>query len=64
MIRLLATDLDGTLLQTGGTVSQENVQALARAAEEGLDVVFVTGRPPRWMTDISEAYTLISLLNR
>ena len=52
MIRLLATDLDGTLLQSGGTVSDENVKALARAAEEGLDVVFVTGRPPRWMTDI------------
>jgi Cof subfamily protein (haloacid dehalogenase superfamily) len=55
VIRLLATDLDGTLLQTGGTVSEENVQALARAAQEGLDIVFVTGRPPRWMTDISAA---------
>ena len=52
MIRLLATDLDGTLLQTGGTVSQDNVEALARAKDEGLDVVFVTGRPPRWMTEI------------
>ena len=52
MIRLLATDLDGTLLQSGGTVSEENVRALGRAAEEGLDVIFVTGRPPRWMTDI------------
>ena len=54
MIRLLATDLDGTLLQSGGTASQETVQALARAANEGLDIVFVTGRPPRWMTDISD----------
>jgi Cof subfamily protein (haloacid dehalogenase superfamily) len=52
VIRLLATDLDGTLLQSGGTVSQENVKALALAAKEGLDVIFVTGRPPRWMTDI------------
>lgn len=52
MIRLLATDLDGTLLQSGGTASEESVMALARAAQEGLDVVFVTGRPPRWMREI------------
>ena len=52
MTRLLATDLDGTLLQTGGTISEVNRDALARAREEGLDVVFVTGRPPRWMSEI------------
>ncbi len=54
MTRLLASDLDGTLLQTGGTISQTNVDAIARATSSGLDVVFVTGRPPRWMQDISE----------
>lgn len=54
MTRLLATDLDGTLLQTGGTISPRNFAALARAREEGLDVVFVTGRPPRWMSEIPE----------
>ena len=54
MTRLLATDLDGTLLQTGGTISEVNRAALARAREEGLDVVFVTGRPPRWMSEIFE----------
>lgn len=53
MTRLLASDLDGTLLQSGGTVSQENIQAIARARAEGLDVLFVTGRPPRWMYEIS-----------
>lgn len=52
MTRLFATDLDGTLMATGGTVSPENVQALARAKEHGVEVVFVTGRPPRWMADI------------
>ena len=54
MTRLLATDLDGTLLQTGGTISNRNIQALARARDEGLDVIFVTGRPPRWMSEIPE----------
>ena len=54
MTRLLASDLDGTLLQTGGTISQTNVDAIARATAEGLDIVFVTGRPPRWMDNIAE----------
>ena len=31
MTRLIASDLDGTFLQTGGTVSPENVAAIARA---------------------------------
>lgn len=52
MIRLLATDLDGTLLQSSGTISQENLNSLAKAKNEGLQVVFVTGRPPRWMDTI------------
>ena len=54
MTRLLASDLDGTLLQTGGSISEENVHALARAKAAGLDIVFVTGRPPRWMHSIAE----------
>ncbi len=54
MTRLLATDLDGTLLQTGGTLSEFNRSALNRAREAGLDVVFITGRPPRWMSEIFE----------
>lgn len=54
MTRLLASDLDGTLLQTGGTISEENVHALARASASGLGIIFVTGRPPRWMHMIPE----------
>jgi Cof subfamily protein (haloacid dehalogenase superfamily) len=47
--RLIATDLDGTLLCQGGTVSARTAAALASAERAGLQVVFVTGRPPRWM---------------
>ncbi|TQF04152.1 HAD family phosphatase [Kitasatospora acidiphila] len=47
--RLIATDLDGTLLCQGGTVSARTAAALADAERAGLQVVFVTGRPPRWM---------------
>jgi hypothetical protein len=52
--KLFATDLDGTLLETGGTISSENIAALHRAQAADIDVVFVTGRPPRWMSDIPE----------
>ena len=47
--RLIATDLDGTLLCSGGTVSDRTAAALAAAEAAGVQVVFVTGRPPRWM---------------
>lgn len=51
--RLIATDLDGTLLCDGGTVSDRTAAALAAAEEAGIQVVFVTGRPPRWMQQVS-----------
>ncbi|MGH8860857.1 MAG: HAD family hydrolase [Jatrophihabitantaceae bacterium] len=53
-IRLVATDLDGTLLRSDGTVSPRSRAALAAAEAAGLVVVFVTGRPPRWLDDVVE----------
>lgn len=52
MIRLVATDLDGTLLRSDGTVSDRTRAALRAAADAGLLVVFVTGRPPRWLDEV------------
>ncbi|MGW3039822.1 HAD family hydrolase [Kitasatospora sp. NPDC001159] len=51
--RLIATDLDGTLLCAAGTVSDRTAAALAAAEAAGIQVVFVTGRPPRWMQQVS-----------
>lgn len=53
-LRLVATDLDGTLVHSDGSVSPRTVRALARAEEQGVDVVFVTGRPLRWARDVFE----------
>ncbi len=53
--RVVASDLDGTLVRTDGTISARSVAALARAEVDGALVVFVTGRPPRWMHPIVEA---------
>jgi Cof subfamily protein (haloacid dehalogenase superfamily) len=54
MIRLLATDLDGTLLRMDGTISARTRAALQAAESAGLVIVFVTGRPVRWLDDVIE----------
>lgn len=49
---ILATDLDGTLLRTDGTVSPKVRSALATAGDHGIEVVFVTGRPPMFLPPV------------
>ncbi len=44
MIRLLALDLDGTLLDSHGRISARNRRAIAAARERGVRVALVTGR--------------------
>lgn len=45
MIKLIAIDLDGTLLKDDKTISDRNKQALVQAKHEGVKVVICTGRP-------------------
>ncbi|KOG38760.1 HAD hydrolase family protein [Streptomyces decoyicus] len=52
--RLIATDLDGTLLHDDKTVSDRTIAALAAAEQAGIEVFFVTGRPARWMGVVSD----------
>ena len=47
--RLVASDLDGTLLDADGEVSVRTRRALDAVIASGVDVVLVTGRPPRWV---------------
>ncbi|HET7532510.1 MAG TPA: Cof-type HAD-IIB family hydrolase [Nocardioidaceae bacterium] len=53
-IRLVATDLDGTLLHTDGTVTARTREVLTAVENLGVTVVFVTGRPIRWMEHLWE----------
>lgn len=55
MVTLVATDLDGTIVQNGTTMSPRTIRALQRVVEAGVRVVFVTGRPPRWLDGIADA---------
>ncbi len=52
MIRLVATDLDGTLLDGQGQVSAYTREVLDELDARGIEVVFVTGRPLRWMESL------------
>ncbi|MDE9366330.1 HAD family hydrolase [Luteipulveratus sp. YIM 133132] len=47
--RVVATDLDGTLLDPSGAVSARTRSALRRIQSLGVETVFVTARPPRWL---------------
>lgn len=53
--RLVATDLDGTLLRSDGTISARTAEVLVELERSGVDVVFVTGRPPESVGTIAEA---------
>lgn len=44
MIKLIATDMDGTLLDDEKKISQENLAAIEKAMADGIEVVVCTGR--------------------
>jgi Cof subfamily protein (haloacid dehalogenase superfamily) len=43
-IKLIAMDIDGTLLNSQGQISEKNSRAIAEAANRGIEIVLVTGR--------------------
>src|SRR4051794_38713780 len=52
--KLIASDMDGTLLHWDDTVSDATVAELERWRAEGVPVVLATGRPPRWMQGVRD----------
>ena len=59
MIKLVATDLDNTLLPAGGTVSPHVLEGIHRLSKAGVHFAPVTGRPPeamRWMFGEDDSY--------
>jgi Cof subfamily protein (haloacid dehalogenase superfamily) len=53
--RGVATDLDGTIVRSDGTISARTRSALVTAESAGGLVVLVTGRPPRWLHGVADA---------
>jgi len=50
--RLVATDVDGTLLDPDDRVSPRAVAVIDRLVTAGVGFVLVTGRPPRWIPPV------------
>lgn len=53
---MIASDLDGTIIGHDGTVSPRTVAAFEAARALGIHIVFVTGRPFRWLGPVSAAF--------
>ena len=51
---VVATDCDGTLLRSDGTVSAYTRDVLDEVADRGIAVILVTARPPRWMDELAD----------
>ena len=57
-IKLIATDIDGTMLRSDGRLADEVKDSLHRAQDAGIMVVPTTGRPKMITTDIMESSEL------
>lgn len=53
MYKLIAIDLDGTLLNSYGEITAENRKAIKYALEKGINVILASGRDPDTMKKIS-----------
>jgi Cof subfamily protein (haloacid dehalogenase superfamily) len=60
--KLIASDLDGTIVAHYGEISQRTIDVFLRAHGMGIHIFFVTGRPPRWMPEIREAFGIGSAI--
>lgn len=60
--RLVASDVDGTLLAADERPSRRTVEVLRRVDAAGVPFVMVTGRPPSWMTEIAALVGLPGLV--
>lgn len=51
---LIASDVDGTLIDDDNKVSDYTVEVIGRARAAGAEVVLATGRPPRWIAEVTD----------
>ncbi len=60
--KLIATELDGTIVAHYGAISQRTIDVIRKANDLGIHIFFVTGRPPRWMPEIKDAFGIGSAI--
>ncbi len=61
-IKIIAIDMDGTLLNEEKQISQNNINALKKAIEKGIEIVPATGRAgngiPQQLLDLNPTYAI------
>ena len=62
MYKLIAIDLDGTLLNSYGEITQENRKAIKYALDKGIEIVLASGRDPKTMEKISNELDIENFL--
>ena len=62
MYKLIAIDLDGTLLNSYGEVSEKNKESIKYALDKGVEVVLASGRDPETMKKISKELNIEKFL--
>jgi len=55
-IQLIATDVDGTLLNDENTISPENLSAIERARAAGVKVTIITGRSHYFLAHVTDQF--------
>ncbi len=53
MYKLIAIDLDGTLLNSYGEISDKNKKAIKMAKQKGIEIVLTSGRMSTSVKDIA-----------
>ena len=60
-IKIIALDLDGTLLDSEKRLSEENRAALTEAAAKGIEIVPTTGRIYKIIPEVVRVLSLIHI---
>ncbi|EGD54102.1 HAD family hydrolase [Gordonia neofelifaecis] len=51
---MIASDVDGTLIDDRDRITPRTTAVLERARRRGVELVLATGRPPRWIPEITD----------
>lgn len=62
MVKMIVTDIDGTLLRYDQTVSDKTVEVLNKCKELGIKIVFASARPPRTTKYLMPEYFCIDAI--
>lgn len=62
MYKLIAIDLDGTLLNSYGEITDKNKEAIKYALNKGVEIVLASGRDPQTMKKISKELEIENFL--